>query len=120
MKQPSLMNHVKLAGFSLYRRYLKAASLAPIVLRSKLLYNIKDSFITIRDSTQFTTSQRMELISRGSKDLLLLQKAVLLPEEIQVLDMKKKMGLTSSQHQHHQHQQDQQQEKEEELKVNGR
>ena len=114
MKQPSLMNHVKLAGFSLYRRYLKAASLAPIVLRSKLLYNIKDSFITIRDSTQFTTSQRMELISRGSKDLLLLQKAVLLPEEIQVLDLKKKMGLTSTS------QQQQQQEKEEELKVNSR
>jgi hypothetical protein len=81
-----------LTGYSLYRKYLKAASLAPQVVRSKLLFNIRDAFVITRD-TELSQYARMELLERGAIDLNTLQKFVLLPHEYQILQLREKRGL---------------------------
>jgi hypothetical protein len=85
MSSAKMIQHsvrVKIGAFGLYRRYIEAARLYPEVVRKKLMFNIKELFL-IAKNAPCTPQMRLELIERGHKDLITMQRVALLPSELQ-------------------------------------
>ena len=72
---------IALAAYGLYRRYITTVSLAPVPIRKKLGSNIHSMFVIARHA-ELTTEEQWALIERGEKDLLLLQRVILLPNDL--------------------------------------